>query len=44
MHTLIIVGSFAGIGLMLLVGLFDVANQLKLRIEDEPRQQFPDAL
>jgi hypothetical protein len=38
MHALIIVGYFVGVALVLLVGLFNVASELMLRIEQAPRQ------
>lgn len=36
MHTLIIVGLFVGLAFILAVGLFSVANDLRLRIEYPP--------
>jgi hypothetical protein len=42
MNTLIIVGLFLGLAFLLAVGLFSVANDLRLRIEHPPLA-YPDA-
>jgi hypothetical protein len=41
MNTLIMVGLFVGLAFILAVGLYSVANDLRLRIEYPP-QAYPD--